>query len=281
MTSTVSFLTRPLGRPAGGTGRIAYEVRGEGPLVVTAPGMGDLRSADTALADALVSDGFRVATLDLRGHGDSDAGFAELGDAATASDLIALIEHLGGPAVIVGTSMAASSALLAAADRPELVRGLVLLSPFVRNAPGPAWPMRLMFRVLFARPWGVAAWVGYYRSMLNKGAAPADHAAHLARIRTAMRRPGRLAEFRRLTLVLDHAPVEARLAEVRAPALAVIGALDPDYRDQAAELAHIVEMLPGTQTLLVDDAAHYPHRQRPDVVLPAVRSFVAQVAARA
>lgn len=281
MASTVSSLTRPLSATADAVGRVAYEVRGDGPLVVTAPGMGDLRSADTALAEALVADGFRVATLDLRGHGDSDAGFAELGDPATASDLIALIEQLGGPAVIVGTSMSASSALLAAAERPDLVRGLVLLSPFVRNAPGPAGLLRLLYRVLFARPWGVAAWVGYYRRMLNKGAAPADEAEHLAAIRASLARPGRLAEFRRLALVLDHASVEARLGEVRAPALAVIGALDPDYRDPAAELAHIAEVLPGAQTLLVDDAAHYPHRQRPDVVLPAVRSFVAQAAARA
>src|SRR5690606_41800244 len=107
MASTVSSLTRPLSATADAVGRVAYEVRGDGPLVVTAPGMGDLRSADTALAEALVAGGFRVATLDRRGHGGSDAGFAELGDPATASDLIALIEELGGPAVVVGTSMAA------------------------------------------------------------------------------------------------------------------------------------------------------------------------------
>ena len=79
MTPTVSFLTRPLSATAEATGRIAYEVRGEGPLVVTAPGMGDLRSADTALAEALVADGFRVATLDLRTV-ECDLPGAELGE---------------------------------------------------------------------------------------------------------------------------------------------------------------------------------------------------------
>jgi pimeloyl-ACP methyl ester carboxylesterase len=280
MASTVSFLDRPLGTGSA-RGRVAYELRGDGPLVVTVPGMGDLRSADAALAEALAADGFRVATLELRGHGDSDAGFAELGDPATASDIVALVERLGGPAVLVGTSMGASSALLAAAERPELVRGVVLLSPFVRNAPGPAGLARMLYRVLFARPWGAAAWAAYYRGALNRGAAPADHDAHVAAIRAALARPGRLAEFRRLALALDHAPVEARLADVRAPVLAVIGALDPDYRDPAAELAHVAEVLPGARTLLVDDAAHYPHRQHPDVVLPAVRAFVAEVSARA
>lgn len=273
-----SFLTRPT---TTGTARLAYEVRGDGPLVVTIPGMGDLRSADAGLAEALAADGFRVASLDQRNLGDSDRGFDELGDEATASDYLAAIEELGGPAVIVGTSMAASAALIAAAERPDLVRGVVAISPFVRNAPGNPALGRLLFRLLFARPWGVGVWASYYAGALNKGAKPAGHAEHVARIRAAMAQPGRLADFRRLTQVLDHAPAEARAPEVRVPVLAVIGALDPDYTNPAAELAHLAEVVPDARTLLVDDAAHYPHRQRPDVVLPAVRSFVAEAAARA
>ncbi|QNO38302.1 alpha/beta fold hydrolase [Protaetiibacter sp. SSC-01] len=273
-----SFLPRPT---AAGSARLAYEVRGEGPLVVTIPGMGDLRSADAGLADALVDDGFRVATVDQRNLGDSERGFDVLGDEATASDYLTIIEELGGPAVVVGTSMSASAALIAAAERPDLVRAVVALSPFVRNAGGNPAINRLLFRMLFARPWGVAAWTAYYRSTLNRGQAPADHAEHVAAIRTALSQPGRLADFRRLAVELDHAPAEARAGDVRVPVLAVIGALDPDYTDPAAELAHIAEVVPGARTLLVDDAAHYPHRQRPDVVLPAVRAFVAEAAARA
>jgi len=177
--------------------------------------------------------------------------------------------------------MAASAALIAAAERPDLVRGVVAISPFVRNAPGNPALGRLLFRLLFARPWGVGVWASYYAGALNKGVKPADHAEHVAAIRAAMTQPGRLADFRRLTQVLDHAPAEARAGDVRVPVLAIVGALDPDYKDPAAELARIGEAVPGAQTLLVDDAAHYPHRQRPDIVLPAVRSFVAEVTARA
>lgn len=267
-----SFIERP---DATGSRRVAYEVRGDGPLVVTVPGMGDLRSTDHELVDALVADGFRVASIDLRGHGDSDTGFAELGDPATASDIVALVEQLGGPAVVVGSSMGASSAVLVAAERPDLVSGLVLLSPFVRNGRGDARLMRLMYRILFARPWGVAVWASYYRSTLNRGAKPTDLDAHIGSMRAAMGRPGRLAEFRRLALVLDHQIVADRVAEVHTPALAVIGAVDPDFADPAAELQHVASVL-GARPLLVDDAAHYPHRQRPDVVLPAVRAFVAE-----
>ena len=55
--------------------------RGAGPLVVAVPGMGDLRSTYRHLAPALVDAGFRVATMDLRGHGDSDTTFNAYDDA--------------------------------------------------------------------------------------------------------------------------------------------------------------------------------------------------------
>ena len=72
-TSTTHYLDR-------GEGRIAYDMTGTGPLVVAVPGMGDLRSTYRHLAPALVEAGFRVATMDLRGHGDSDATFSRYDD---------------------------------------------------------------------------------------------------------------------------------------------------------------------------------------------------------
>jgi pimeloyl-ACP methyl ester carboxylesterase len=120
-----TYLTRP-------EGRIGYDIAGSGDLVVLVPGMGDLRAVYRFLAPALREMGYRVACTDLRGHGDSDATFSSYGDEETAGDVVALIEELGGPAVIVGNSMAAGSAVLAAAQRPGLVSGLVLAGPFVR-----------------------------------------------------------------------------------------------------------------------------------------------------
>ena len=102
-------------------GKIGYDVAGTGPLVLLVPGMGDLRSTYRFLAPTLRSNGYRVACTDLRGHGDSDATFSSYGDVETAGDIMALIEELGGPAVVVGNSMAAGSATLVAADQPNLV----------------------------------------------------------------------------------------------------------------------------------------------------------------
>jgi pimeloyl-ACP methyl ester carboxylesterase len=80
-----------------------------------------------------VDAGYRVACTDLRGHGDSDTTFTSYGDVETAGDIIALIEELDGPAVVVGNSMGAGAAAYAAAERPDLINGLVLVGPFVRN----------------------------------------------------------------------------------------------------------------------------------------------------
>src|SRR5437588_13119255 len=113
-----AYLARP-------HGRLAYDVAGAGPLVLLVPGMGDLRATYRFLAPALRDAGYRVACTDLRGHGDSDVTFTSYGDVDTAGDIIALIDQLGAPAVVVGNSMAAGAAVLAAADRPDLIRGLV------------------------------------------------------------------------------------------------------------------------------------------------------------
>ncbi|GAA0922480.1 hypothetical protein GCM10009557_91750 [Virgisporangium ochraceum] len=50
--------------------RVAYEVTGDGPLVVCVPGMGDVRQVFRNTAPALAAAGYRVAVMDLRGHGD-------------------------------------------------------------------------------------------------------------------------------------------------------------------------------------------------------------------
>jgi pimeloyl-ACP methyl ester carboxylesterase len=269
--------TTHLPRPEG---RVAYDDAGTGPLVVMVPGMGDLRSTYDELRAALLAAGYRVVTTDLRGHGDSDLGFTTYGDEATAGDVAALVEHLGaGPAVVVGNSMGSSAAAVVAADRPELVRGLALLAPFLRDPQLPGAVRALMpvvYRAMLAAPWGAAAWAAYYRT-LNKGSRSPRLDAHTAAIRAALRRPGYLRAFRDLALALTHAPVEARVPRIQAPALAVVGALDPDWTDPAAELAWVREAI-GARGLLVDDAGHYPQHQTPEVVAEAVLALLAEVA---
>lgn len=111
---------------------IAYDVSGQGPLVVLAHGIGDSRHSYRFLAPALVRNGYRVANVDLRGCGDSDLGWDGYSRTDIAGDLVALVRHLGGPAVLIGHSISGGAATIAAAQAPDLVAGVIELAPFTR-----------------------------------------------------------------------------------------------------------------------------------------------------
>src|SRR5262245_9712314 len=222
---TSKFLTRP-------DGRIAYDLEGDGPLVVCLPGMGDLRATYRFLAPALVDAGYQVATLDLRGHGDSDATFSSYDDEALASDAIALIEELGGSAYVVGNSMGAAAAAIVAANRPDLVDGLVLLGAFLRD-PQVGRPMSILTRILMWPPWARTMWKAYLPK-LYAGTKPTDFATYRDSVIEAMKAPGKTKAFS-LTTKTSHAPAESLLPQVKAPALTVMGALDPDFPDPKRE----------------------------------------------
>jgi pimeloyl-ACP methyl ester carboxylesterase len=266
--------TAYLARPGG---RIGYDVGGEGALVVLVPGMGDLRSTYRFLAPALRNAGYRVASTDLRGHGDSDTGFSSYGDAETAGDILALIEELGGPAVVVGNSMGAAAAVLAAAEKPDLISGLVLVGPFVRNGEVSA-VQRVLLRLFMARPWAASAWKAYLPK-LYAGQRPADFDEYRDRVVKSLRRAGYARAFS-LTTRTNHDPAEARLGEVSAPTLVVMGELDPDFPDPRAEADWIARAL-GAQVEMVPDAGHYPQSQQPDITGEAVLRFLGEVNGRA
>ena len=260
---TTSYLDRP-------EGKIGYDIDGDGQLVVLVPGMGDLRAGYRFLAPALREAGYRVASTDLRGHGDSDATFASYGDVETAGDVIALIDKIGGPAVIVGNSMGAASAVLVAADRPDLVRGLVLVGPFVRN-PKTGVIKRVLLRAAMAPMWAASAWKSYLPK-LYAGQRPEDFDAYRAKVVASLRRPGYAKSFS-LTTRTSHDIADARLSEVSVETLVVMGEKDPDFRDPTAEAEWIAQTLHG-EVVMVPDSGHYPQSQRPDVVSDAVVHFV-------
>jgi pimeloyl-ACP methyl ester carboxylesterase len=266
--------TRYLSRPEG---RIGYDIAGDGPLVVLVPGMGDLRAAYRFLAPVLRETGYRVACTDLRGHGDSDATFSSYGDEETADDVVALITELGGPAVIVGNSMAAGSAVLAAARQPDLVSGLVLVGPFVRN-PAAGAMQRVILRVAMAPPWAATSWKSYLPK-LYAGQRPADFGEYRAQVVASLHKPGHSKAFS-LTTRTSHAAAEARLPDVKAPVLVVMGVQDPDFPDPRAEADWIAAAL-GGQVVMIPEAGHYPQSQRPDITTAAVLRFLESVPSRA
>ncbi|MFF9402689.1 alpha/beta fold hydrolase [Streptomyces sp. NPDC014744] len=265
-----------------GDGQLAYDVTGEGPLIVLAHGMGDNRAAYREVAARLADAGLRVASTDLRGHGDSSTGWTSYTRTDVAADLLALVRHLGGPAVIVGHSFAGGAATIAGAREPELVSAVVEISPFTR-----AQKMDLGALVSHARyrkgmallmGTGLLRSVGLWKRYLDHaypGLRPAGFADHVAALDADLRRPGRMAVVSRMGM---SAPTDAGavLADIQCPALVIGGTLDPDWADPRAEGEGVVAGMPaGLGRLeMIEGAGHYAHVQFPAEVAAAVLAFL-------
>jgi pimeloyl-ACP methyl ester carboxylesterase len=269
-------------------GTIAYDLAGEGPLVVLAHGMGDSRHSYRFLVPALVAAGHRVANVDIRGCGDSSTGWDGYSRTEIAGDLVALVRHLGGPATIIGQSISGGAATIAAATAPDLVTGIVELAPFTRaqsiSAGGMlrvkryrAGSVQLMMTLLRG---SVSSWRKYLD--LAYPTKPADWAGELARIEAKLGEPGRMGVLRAM-FKTDPGDAGAKLADVRCPVLVVEGGLDPDWADPRAEGEKIIADLPAGlgELAVIDGAGHYPHAQTPEELLALVVPFLARTAARA
>lgn len=260
-----------------GEGRIAYDdTGGSGRLLLAIPGMGDLRSEYRALRPLLLQAGYRIVTMDIRGHGATTAQWNDYSAHAVGRDALALIEHLNaGPAVILGNSFAAGSALWAAHDAPAQVRAVVLLGPVVRDGQ-PSWFARTAVALGFGGPWRVAFWLAFWNSLFPVQ-KPSDHAEAKAALAANLREPGRMDALRTM-IGLSKADTAAIVARSRVPALVVMGTRDPDFPDPVAEARWLGEAL-GTEPLIVAGAGHYPHLEMPQRVAPTLLDFLARLGA--
>ncbi|MEU8040450.1 alpha/beta hydrolase [Streptosporangium sp. NPDC049078] len=254
-------------------GRLAYEVSGpqDGPLVVCAHGMGDTRRAFRFLAPRLAEAGYRVAAVDVRGHGESSTGWPDYSPQSVGADLLALVRHLGGPAVLVGSSSSAGAVAWTTATAAEgEVSAVVMLAPFV-GRPQLSLILRLVQDLVMASPllWGM-----YYRS-LYPTARPADFSGYLRDLRATLREPGRMAAVSGVV-----APSEGHWTDcaprMTCPALIVMGSKDPDFPATEAHLAQEVlrPYAATAEVAMIEGAGHYPHAEMPEATFAALAGFL-------
>jgi pimeloyl-ACP methyl ester carboxylesterase len=266
-------------------GTIAYEVTGAGPLVVLAHGIGDSRASYRFVVPPLVAAGYRVAAVDLRGCGESSAEWPSYTRTDIAGDLIALVRHLGNPAVLVGHSISGGAATIAAAHAPELIEGVVELCPFTRKQPVRLGDLRVrryrtgMARLLLTALLGSVTWWHRYLDIAFPGRKPDDWAEQRRRMAAMLGEPGRMRALRRMGQSTP-ADAGAQLGNVRRPALIVEGSLDPDWADPRAEGEAIVAAMPAGigRLAVIEGAGHYPHTQFPEETVALLLPFLAAYA---
>jgi len=266
-------------------GRIAYDVIGQGPLVVLSPGLADTRISYRFLAPLIADAGYRVASVDLRGHGESSTGWDSYSRTDTAGDLVEVIRKLGGPAVIVGQSFSGGSAPIAAATSPDLVSAIVQIDPGTR---APQFSLSALLRnshnyrrgaLLLGRfilTGSVKTW-SKYLDVAYPERKPADWDTWLAALQANLREPGRVKAAQSM-IKSRPADAAAQLANVQCPALVVMGSDDPDFPDPEAEAAAIVGLLPHGlgRYEIIENAGHYPHAQYPQQVADVILPFLAE-----
>ncbi|HET9168954.1 MAG TPA: alpha/beta hydrolase [Actinospica sp.] len=260
-------------RADGSVGRIAYDDQGSGPVALLAPGMGTTRATFRHLVPVLLRAGYRVVTTDYRGLGESDTGWAEYSSEATAGDLAALIRHLdAGPVLLYGNSYTAASAVIIAAEHPELLRGAVLSGPFVRSLPAPNLVGKatywLMTKPLFTR----TLWMTWFPHMFPK--RPADYADMRAAVDANLREPGRTAVFAKMCAG-THDASEARLPRAKesgVPMLVIMGTADEDFPSAVDEGRFVADAVGGRLELL-DGYGHQPHEEAPERIAELMIGF--------
>jgi pimeloyl-ACP methyl ester carboxylesterase len=251
-------------------GQLAYEVSGEGPLVVCVPSLGDVRSEYRFLVPILVKAGYRVATLDVRGHGETSTQWDDFSVAGVGQDILALIRELeAGPAIIVGTSMGGGAAIWAAVEDPDLVRAMIMINPFV-DGDGNRF-LAALLSIMLARPWGPSMWMKYYSSLYPTH-QPADFVEYRTALYENIKQRGRLEAVLEMLRASKRASGE-RMPKVTQPALVLMGSKDPDFKNPEAEAKRVAEAVRGNYQI-IENAGHYPHAEMPEMTGRLILDFM-------
>jgi 2-(acetamidomethylene)succinate hydrolase len=243
---------------------------GRGPLVLCMHGITANAYVFEPIIDLLAGD-FRVVSIDQRGHGRSGRpGRYEAQD--FAADAAALVAALGsGPAVLLGHSLGARNALVAANLYPEQVRSVVAVdfTPFIEAHVLEELEARVKGG---DRPFADLAEVEAYLSQRYPLLPPeAIHrrAQHGYRKAENGYRPLADPAAMALTAVGLKASIEDALTMIRQRTVLVRGARSKLVSPQA--FARTRELRPDLEAIEVADADHYVPEEQPAAVAALVR----------
>jgi pimeloyl-ACP methyl ester carboxylesterase len=121
-----------------GAAKLRVFMEGSGPAIVLLPRQGRGPRDFDEVAKHLISAGYRVVRPEPRGSGESVGPVEGVTLRDNARDVAAAIEKVGAtPAIVVGWAYGNRVARMIASERPELVRGVVLIAAGGKFPPKP------------------------------------------------------------------------------------------------------------------------------------------------
>jgi pimeloyl-ACP methyl ester carboxylesterase len=267
----------PFVAAADGT-QLYAEAHGSGEPIVFSPGYVQTHENFRAQVEPFVAAGYRVVLWDYRGHGRSQAPEdpSAYSIEHVVSDLGRVLDWAapGRRAICAGLSFGGLASQHFALAHPERVSALVLIAtgPGFKNPKAQAdWLAQIERIAQRVEKNGFAGYTSGPAQTLSIGLKPDVPAARAAAREIEAQSPRGVATFGRR--VSGPAPATLdRLAEISAPTLILVGALDTGYL-RAAEV--MSARIPGAKSVTIEGAGHCVNIEQTDAFNRAVLGFLA------
>lgn len=256
---------------------LAYSDRGEGLPLVFLHAFPLNRTMWSAQEQALSSQ-FRIVTVDLRGHGESDAPLWRYTLDQAADDVRALMDHLSiRQAVLVGLSMGGYILFAFYRAFTDRVKGLVLADTRAQADTADGRQGRFhMAQVAYRQ--GPAAIADLMIPKLLSPASINTNPDLVRRVRAMIEGNQISGIAGDLMAMAERADSVPFLNQIACPAQIIVGELDHATPPSDAEL--MADRIPGARLTVIPGAAHLANLEQPDRFTQIVRSFADEVAAK-
>jgi pimeloyl-ACP methyl ester carboxylesterase len=195
--------------------------------------------------------------------------------------LLGLLDHYDvQQAILVGNSAGGTVAMQFALAHPERVQALVLVDPAVFTTGGvPQWVKPLLATPQMRHLGPLIA-----RQLMSRGdelirRAWHDPASISAETLENYKKPTRVEGWDEalweITLASRPNGLLERLTELTLPVLVITG--DDDQIVPTADSIRLAEELPNARLVVVSEAGHVPHEEKPGVFMEAINGFVVEI----
>ena len=200
------------------------------------------------------------------------------GPEAQTALLIGLLDHFGVErAILVGNSAGGAVAMQTTLAYPERVLALILVDPAVYTSGGaPGWT-----RPLLATPQMRHLGPLLVRQIQTRGPEMIETAWHnpallSPEMLTLYQKPLQVENWDRalweFTIASRPAGLENQLQALKLPVLVITG--DDDRIVPTADSVRLADELPNAELVVISNAGHVPHEERPEAFLQAVAGFL-------
>ncbi|MDH5667136.1 MAG: alpha/beta fold hydrolase [Nitrospira sp.] len=253
---------------------LAYQDRGTGLPLIFLHAF-PLNRTMWAPQEEALSSRFRVITVDLRGHGESDAPLWHYTLDQAADDVRALMDHLSiGQAVLVGLSMGGYILFSFYRRYPDRVKGLILADTKAQADTPDGRDARFQMAQIAYRQ-GPAAIADI---MLSKLLSPETITAKPDLVRTvrSMIEGNQISGIAGDLMAMAERPDSTPVLETMAcPTQIIVG-----ERDQAtppSEAKFMADRIPRARLTVIPDAAHLANVEQPDTFTQIVHVFASDL----